>query len=134
MLLYTDKEEFFVPAPSYFEVVYLSPDKPAVIPCRVTNPSAKVTLHQEFPAEEIKVDGTNIIYDAKKGFIYQYPTSDQKGVVYCKAESRGTSQISIKYQLLYVEGKLIPRDLCAVEYFQCYSVEAVRSHTLAMFS
>ncbi|KAG8134684.1 putative Platelet-derived growth factor receptor-like protein [Naja naja] len=102
-IFFADKEEFFVPAPSYFEVVYLSPDKPAVIPCRVTNPSAKVTLHQEFPAEEIKVDGTNIIYDAKKGFIYQHPTSDQKGVVYCRAESRGTPQISIKYQLLYVE-------------------------------
>ncbi|KAK9398925.1 cationic amino acid transporter 2 [Crotalus adamanteus] len=102
-IFFADKEEFFVPAPSYFEVVYLNPDKPAVIPCRVTNPSAKVTLHQEFPAEEIKVDGTNIIYDAKKGFIYQHPTSDQKGIVYCRAESWGTLQISIKYQLLYVE-------------------------------
>ncbi|KAM3832080.1 platelet-derived growth factor receptor-like protein [Vipera latastei] len=102
-IFFADKEEFFVPAPSYFEVVYLNSDKPAVIPCRVTNPSAKVTLHQEFPAEEIEVDGINIIYDAKKGFIYQHPTSDQKGVVYCRAESWGTHQISIKYQLLYVE-------------------------------
>lgn len=103
---YTDKGELFVPTPNYFEIVYLHPDKPAVIPCRITIPSAKVTLHREFPAEEIKTDGTNTIYDMKKGFIYQHPTSDNKGVVYCRAESQGAPQISIKYQLLYVEGKM----------------------------
>ncbi|XP_061440852.1 platelet-derived growth factor receptor-like protein isoform X1 [Rhineura floridana] len=102
-IFFADKEELFVPSPSYFEVVYLTPDKPAIIPCRVTNPSAKVTLHQEFPAEEIKVDGTNIIYDMKKGFVYQHPTFAHKGVVYCRAESWEAPQISIKYQLLYVE-------------------------------
>ncbi|KAJ7326736.1 hypothetical protein JRQ81_016495 [Phrynocephalus forsythii] len=102
-IFFADKGDLFVPSPRYFEVVYLNPDKPAVIPCRVTNPLAKVTLHQEFPAGEIKVDGINIVYDVKRGFIYQHPTSDHKGVVYCKAESRGAPQISIKYQLLYVE-------------------------------
>ncbi|XP_052538051.1 platelet-derived growth factor receptor-like protein isoform X1 [Tympanuchus pallidicinctus] len=102
-IFFTDKEELFVPTPSYFEIVYLNPDKPAVIPCRVTTPSAKVTLHREFPAEEIETDETNIIYDAKKGFVYQHPTSDHKGIVYCKAESQGAPQISIKYHLLYVE-------------------------------
>ncbi|CAM5108672.1 unnamed protein product [Eretmochelys imbricata] len=102
-IFFTDKGELFVPTSSYFEIVYLNPDKPAVIPCRVTIPSAKVTLHREFPAEEIKTDGTNIIYDVKKGFIYQHPTSDHIGVVYCRAESQGAPQISIKYQLLYVE-------------------------------
>ncbi|XP_009700537.1 PREDICTED: platelet-derived growth factor receptor-like protein [Cariama cristata] len=102
-IFFTDKEELFVPTPSYFEIVYLNPDKPAVIPCRVTTPSAKVTLHREFPAEEIETDGTDIIYDVKKGFVYQHPTSDHKGIVYCKAESQGAPQISIKYHLLYVE-------------------------------
>ncbi|NXX88364.1 PGFRL protein, partial [Centropus bengalensis] len=102
-IFFTDKEELFVPTPSYFEIVYLNPDKPAVIPCRVTTPSAKVTLHREFPAEEIEIDGTDIIYDVKKGFVYQHPTSDHKGIVYCKAESEGAPQISIKYHLLYVE-------------------------------
>ncbi|RMC14052.1 hypothetical protein DUI87_09139 [Hirundo rustica rustica] len=77
-IFFTDKEELFVPTPSYFEIVYLNPDKPAVIPCRVTTPSAKVTLHREFPAEEIETDGTDIIYDAKKGFVFQHPTSDHK--------------------------------------------------------
>ncbi|NXY86124.1 PGFRL protein, partial [Alcedo cyanopectus] len=102
-IFFTDKEELFVPTPSYFEIVYLNPDKPAVIPCRVTTPSAKVTLHREFPAEEIETDGTDILYDVRKGFIYQHPTSAHKGIVYCKAESQGAPQISIKYHLLYVE-------------------------------
>ncbi|XP_067993595.1 platelet-derived growth factor receptor-like protein [Melanerpes formicivorus] len=102
-IFFTDKEELFVPTPSYFEIVYLTPDKPAVIPCRVTVPSAKVTLHREFPAEEIETDGSDIIYDVKKGFVYQHPTFDHKGIVYCKAESQGAPQISIKYHLLYVE-------------------------------
>nr|XP_013804872.1 PREDICTED: platelet-derived growth factor receptor-like protein [Apteryx mantelli mantelli] len=102
-IFFTDKGELFVPTPSYFEIVYLNPDKPAVIPCRVTTPSAKVTLHREFPAEEIETDGANITYDVKKGFVYQHPTSDHKGIVYCKAESQGAPQISIKYHLLYVE-------------------------------
>ncbi|PIO28989.1 hypothetical protein AB205_0184760, partial [Aquarana catesbeiana] len=98
-----DKGELFVPSSSYFEIVYLHPDKPAIIPCRVTTASAKVTLHREFPAEEIKADGTEITYDVKKGFVYQHPTVNQSGVVYCRAEARGAPQISIKYQLLYVE-------------------------------
>ncbi|XP_069710990.1 platelet-derived growth factor receptor-like protein [Phaenicophaeus curvirostris] len=102
-IFFTDKEELFVPTPSYFDIVYLNPDKPAVIPCRVTTPSAKVTLHREFPAEEIEIDGIDVTYDVKKGFVYQHPTSDHKGIVYCKAESQGAPQISIKYHLLYVE-------------------------------
>lgn len=65
-----------------------------------------MTLHREFPAEEIEIDGTDIIYDAKKGFVFQHPIPDHKGIVYCKAESQGAPQISIKYHLLYVEGKV----------------------------
>ncbi|XP_063776904.1 platelet-derived growth factor receptor-like protein [Pseudophryne corroboree] len=102
-IFFTDKGELFVPSSSYFEIVYLHPDKPTVIPCRVTTASAKVTLHREFPAEVIKADGTDIVYDVKKGFVYQHPRANQSGVVYCRAEARGAPQISIKYQLLYVE-------------------------------
>ncbi|XP_078535067.1 platelet-derived growth factor receptor-like protein [Lissotriton helveticus] len=102
-IFFTDKGELFVPSSSYFEIVYLNPDKPTVVPCRVTVPSAKVTLHREFPAEEIKADGTNIVYDVKRGFVYQQPTADHKGIVYCRAEARGAPKISIKYHLLYVE-------------------------------
>ncbi|XP_035297723.1 platelet-derived growth factor receptor-like protein [Cricetulus griseus] len=102
-IFFTEKGELFVPSPSYFDVVYLNPDRQAVVPCRVTVLSAKVTLHREFPAKEIPVNGTDIIYDMKRGFVYLQPHSDHQGVVYCKAEAGGKSQISVKYQLLYVE-------------------------------
>ncbi|KAM9622785.1 platelet-derived growth factor receptor-like protein [Trichechus inunguis] len=102
-VFFTEKGELFVPSPSYFDVVYLSPDRQAVVPCRVTVLSAKVTLHREFPAKEIPANGTDIVYDMKRGFVYLQPRSDHQGVVYCKAESGGKSQISVKYQLLYVE-------------------------------
>ncbi|KAM5264910.1 platelet-derived growth factor receptor-like protein [Ctenodactylus gundi] len=102
-IFFTEKGDLFVPSPSYFDVVYLNPDKQAIVPCRVTVLSAKVTLHREFPAKEIPANGTDIIYDVKRGFVYLQPHSDHQGVVYCKAEAGGKSQISVKYQLLYVE-------------------------------
>ncbi|KAF5922407.1 hypothetical protein HPG69_009450 [Diceros bicornis minor] len=102
-IFFTEKGELFVPSPSYFDVVYLNPDRQAVVPCRVTVLSAKVTLHREFPAKEIPANGTDIVYDVKRGFVYLHPHSDHQGVVYCKAEAGGKSQISVKYQLLYVE-------------------------------
>ncbi|XP_075842696.1 platelet-derived growth factor receptor-like protein [Microtus pennsylvanicus] len=102
-IFFTEKGELFVPSTSYFDVVYLNPDRQAVVPCRVTVPSAKVTLHREFPAKEIPANGTDIVYDMKRGFVYLQPQSHHQGVVYCKAEAGGKSQISVKYQLLYVE-------------------------------
>lgn len=102
-IFFIEKGELFVPSPGYFDVVYLNPERQAVVPCRVTVLSAKVTLHREFPAKEISANGTDIIYDLKRGFVYLQPHSDHQGVVYCKAEAGGKSQISIKYQLLYVE-------------------------------
>ncbi|KAB0403752.1 hypothetical protein E2I00_002850, partial [Balaenoptera physalus] len=102
-IIFTEKGELFVPSPSYFDVVYLNPDRQAVVPCRVTVLSAKVTLHREFPAKEIQANGTDIVYDMKRGFVYLQPHSDHQGVVYCKAEVGGKSQISVKYQLLYAE-------------------------------
>ncbi|XP_075412895.1 platelet-derived growth factor receptor-like protein [Tenrec ecaudatus] len=102
-IFFTEKGELFVPSPSYFDVVYLNADRQAVVPCRVTVLAAKVTLHREFPAKEIAANGKDIMYDVKRGFVYLHPHVDHQGVVYCKAEAGGKSQISIKYQLLYVE-------------------------------
>ncbi|CAO2611958.1 Platelet-derived growth factor receptor-like protein [Lemmus lemmus] len=102
-IFFTEKGELFVPSTSYFDIIYLNPDRQAVIPCRVTVPSAKITLHREFPAKEIPANGTDIVYDMKRGFVYLQPQSHHQGVVYCKAEAGGKSQISVKYQLLYVE-------------------------------
>lgn len=102
-IYFTDKDNLFVPSAIHFEIVYLRPDRPTVVPCRVTNPQAKVSLHREVPPEEIPVNGTLVTYDPTKGFVLQNPTPEDQGVFYCKAVTKGTPQISTKYQLLYVE-------------------------------
>ncbi|MEQ2260958.1 hypothetical protein XENORESO_003770 [Xenotaenia resolanae] len=102
-IYFTDQDNLFVPSAIHFEIVYLRPDRPAVVPCRVTEPQAKASLHREVPAEEITSNRTLMTYDPTRGFILQNPSADLQGVFYCKAASRGTPQISTKYQLLYVE-------------------------------
>ncbi|KAK1804083.1 hypothetical protein P4O66_020134, partial [Electrophorus voltai] len=104
-IYFTDKDELFVPSVIHFEIVYLRPDKPATVPCRVTSPKATVSLHREVPPEEILVDGSLIYYKPSKGFILQSPSPEHTGAFYCKASSttKTTPQISTKFQLLYVE-------------------------------
>lgn len=85
--------------------MYLRPDRAAVVPCRVTDPQAKVSLHREVPPQELMANETLVTYDPTKGFILQNPGPEHQGVFYCKAVTRGDPQISTKYQLLYVEGR-----------------------------
>ncbi|XP_041760026.1 platelet-derived growth factor receptor-like protein [Coregonus clupeaformis] len=70
---FTDKDDVFVPSAIHFEIVYLHPDRTAVIPCRVTSPLDKVFLHREVPPEEMEVDETLVSYDPTKDFILQKP-------------------------------------------------------------
>ncbi|KAJ8262332.1 hypothetical protein GJAV_G00165250 [Gymnothorax javanicus] len=102
-IYFTDKDELFVPSPIHFEIVYLRPDQPATIPCRVTSPHATVTLHREVPPEEISGNRTEMSYNPAKGFTITQPGSELKGVYYCKAVLKEKSQISNKFLLLYVE-------------------------------
>lgn len=102
-IYFTDKNNLFVPSAFHFEIAYLRADRPAVVPCRVTDPQAEVSLHREVPPEEITANGTQMTYDPSKGFVLQNPSPEQQGVFYCKAVTKGTPQISTKYQLLYVE-------------------------------
>ncbi|KAM9375522.1 platelet-derived growth factor receptor-like protein [Pholidichthys leucotaenia] len=102
-IYFKDKDNLFVPSAIHFQIVYLHPDRPAVVPCRVTDPQAKTSLHREFPPEEITTNQTQVTYDPTKGFVLQSPRPEHQGVFYCKAEAKGTPQVSIKYQLLYVE-------------------------------
>lgn len=71
----------------------------------MTDPQAKLSLHREVPPEEIAANETLVTYDPTKGFVLQNPSLEHQGVFYCKAVSKGTPQISTKYQLLYVEGR-----------------------------
>lgn len=110
--LCSDKDNIFVPSAIHFEIVYLRPDRAVVVPCRVTDPQATVSLHREVPPEEIPANGTLVTYDPTKGFVLQNPGSELQGVFYCKAVTKGTPQISTKYQLLYVEGMLLSNPVC----------------------
>lgn len=100
-----DKDSLFVPSAIHFEIVYLHPDREAVVPCRVTDPQAKVSLHREVPPEELIANDTLVTYDSTKGFVLQNPSPEDQGVFYCKAVVKSSPQISTKYQLLYVEGR-----------------------------
>ncbi|XP_023670497.1 platelet-derived growth factor receptor-like protein [Paramormyrops kingsleyae] len=97
-IYFADKDELFVPSMVYTEIVYLRPDRPAVVPCRVTTPHTRVTLHREVPPGEVSAS-----YKPTSGFLITDPMPEHMGVVYCKATAKGTMQISNKYQLLYVE-------------------------------
>lgn len=102
-IFFTDPAELFVPSINYFDIIYLRSDQPAIIPCRVSTPLAHVTLHREFPPQEIPANGSLISYDAKKGFIIHRPNLEQKGVLHCVANLKGTLQTSSNYLLLYAE-------------------------------
>ncbi|XP_063784767.1 platelet-derived growth factor receptor-like protein isoform X2 [Pseudophryne corroboree] len=98
----TDPQELFVPTEDYYVIVQLRTRQPALLPCQVTDPLAKVTLHQEFPPEQIPVDGVKIAYDLKKGFIIYQPHPSLAGSLFCIAELGNLRQMSTKYMLIYV--------------------------------
>lgn len=101
-----DKDNLFVPSAIHVQLVYFRPSQPAVVPCRVTDAQARVSLHREVPPEEIAANTSTLVtYDPTKGFVLHKPTEDYQGVFYCKAEASGTPQISTKFQLLFVDGK-----------------------------
>ncbi|XP_066244298.1 platelet-derived growth factor receptor-like protein [Saccopteryx leptura] len=102
-IFFTDPEELFVPTENYYEVVQLRSHQPVLLPCQVTNPLAQVTLHREFPPEEVPVDGTDISFDVKKGFTIHRPRASLAGSLFCLASLGGMRQISTKYMLIFIK-------------------------------
>ena len=100
---FPDPEELFVPTENYYEMVQLRSHQPVLLPCQVTNPLAQVTLHREFPPEEVPVDGTDISFDVKKGFTIHRPQASLAGSLFCLASLGGIRQISTKYMLIYIK-------------------------------
>ncbi|EMP24708.1 Platelet-derived growth factor receptor-like protein [Chelonia mydas] len=101
-IFFTDPQELFVPTEDYYEVVQLRTNHPTLLPCQVTSPLAKVTLHREFPPEEVAVDGIDISYDMKRGFVIHRPRPSYAGSLFCMASLDGMRQISTKYMLIYI--------------------------------
>lgn len=100
-----DPQELFVPSSDYYQVIQLRTNWPTVLPCQVTSPQAKVSLHRELPPGEVAVDGTDISFDVKKGFTINRPRPHHAGALFCVASLGNLRQSSTKYMLIYVHCK-----------------------------
>ncbi|XP_026213630.1 platelet-derived growth factor receptor-like protein [Anabas testudineus] len=107
-VFFPDPQELFVPSSDYYEVIQLRTNWPTVLPCQVTSPQAKVTLHREFPPVEVAVDGTEISFDVKKGFTIHRPRPYHAGALFCVASLGNLRQSSTKYMLIYVNYPMGP--------------------------
>ncbi|XP_035017598.1 platelet-derived growth factor receptor-like protein isoform X1 [Hippoglossus stenolepis] len=107
-VFFPDPQELFVPSSDYYEVIQLRTNWPTVLPCQVTSPEAKVSLHREFPPVEVAVDGTEISFNVKKGYTIHRPRPYHAGALYCVASLGNLRQSSTKYMLIYVNYPMAP--------------------------
>ncbi|XP_041846555.1 platelet-derived growth factor receptor-like protein [Melanotaenia boesemani] len=107
-VFFPDPQELFVPSSDYYEVIQLRTNWPTVLPCQVTSPEAKVTLHREYPPVEVAVDGTEISFNVKKGFTIHRPRPYHAGALYCIAILGNLRQSSTTYMLIYVNYPVAP--------------------------
>ncbi|KAJ8015058.1 hypothetical protein DPEC_G00022190 [Dallia pectoralis] len=107
-VFFPDPQELFVPSASYYEVIQLRTNWPTVLPCQVTSPDAKVSLHREFPPGEVTVDGAEITFNVKRGFTIHRPKPHHAGELYCVASLGRLRQSSVKYMLIYVNYPVAP--------------------------
>ncbi|XP_032384393.1 platelet-derived growth factor receptor-like protein [Etheostoma spectabile] len=107
-VFFPDPQELFVPSSDYYEVIQLRTNWPTLLPCQVTSPEAKVTLHREFPPAEVAVDGTEISFNVKRGFTIHRPRPYHAGALYCVASLGNLRQSSTKYMLIYVNYPMAP--------------------------
>ncbi|XP_039975453.1 platelet-derived growth factor receptor-like protein [Xiphias gladius] len=107
-VFFPDPQELFVPSSDYYEVIQLRTNWPTVLPCQVTSPEAKVSLHREFPPVEVAVDGLEISFNVKTGFTIHRPRPYHAGALYCVASLGNLRQSSIKYMLIYVNYPMAP--------------------------
>ncbi|KAM9356633.1 platelet-derived growth factor receptor-like protein [Symphorus nematophorus] len=101
-VFFPDPHELFIPSSDYYEVIQLRTNWPTVLPCQVTSPEAKVTLHREYPPVEVAVDGSEISFNVKRGFTIHRPRPYHAGALYCVASLGNLRQSSTKYMLIYV--------------------------------
>ncbi|XP_042349867.1 platelet-derived growth factor receptor-like protein [Plectropomus leopardus] len=107
-VFFPDPQELFVPTSDYYEVIQLRTNWPTLLPCQVTSPEVKVTLHREYPPVEVAVDGMDISFDVRKGFTIHRPRPYHAGALYCVASLGNLRQSSTKYMLIYVNYPMAP--------------------------
>ncbi|KAK5865020.1 hypothetical protein PBY51_016216 [Eleginops maclovinus] len=107
-VFFPDPQELFVPSADYYEAIQLRTNWPTLLPCQVTSPEAKVSLHREFPPVEVAVDGKEISFNVKKGFTIHRPRPHHAGALFCVASLGNLRQSSTKYMLIYVNYPMAP--------------------------
>ncbi|XP_034088422.1 platelet-derived growth factor receptor-like protein [Gymnodraco acuticeps] len=107
-VFFPDPQELFVPSADYYEAIQLRTNWPTLLPCQVTSPQAKVTLHREFPPVEVEFDGTEISFNVKRGFTIHRPRPHHAGALFCVASLGNLRQSSTKYMLIYVNYPMAP--------------------------
>ncbi|XP_029297787.1 platelet-derived growth factor receptor-like protein [Cottoperca gobio] len=107
-VFFPDPQELFVPSSDYYEVIQLRTNWPTLLPCQVTSPGAKVSLHREYPPVDVAVDGTEISFNVKKGFTIHRPRPYHAGALFCVASLGNLRQSSTKYMLIYVNYPMAP--------------------------
>ncbi|XP_040029812.2 platelet-derived growth factor receptor-like protein [Gasterosteus aculeatus] len=107
-VFFPDPQELFVPSSDYYEAIHLRTNWPTLLPCQVTSPEAKVTLHREFPPMEVAVDGTEISFNVKRGFTIHRPRPHHAGALFCVASLGNLRQSSTTYMLIYVNYPMAP--------------------------
>lgn len=117
-----DPQELFVPSSDYYKVIQLRTNWPTLLPCQVTSPNTKVTLHREYPPAEVPVDGTEISFNVKKGFTIHRPRPYHAGELYCVASLGNLRQSSTKYMLIYVNCE------CAQSHIQFSNYDSDKTH------
>ncbi|KAL3045085.1 platelet-derived growth factor receptor-like protein [Trematomus bernacchii] len=107
-VFFPDPQELFVPSADYYEAIQLRTNWPTLLPCQVSSPQAKVTLHREFPPVEVAVDGAEISFNVKRGFTIHRPRPHHAGALFCVASLGNLRQSSTKYMLIYVNYPMAP--------------------------
>ncbi|XP_043547949.1 vascular endothelial growth factor receptor 1 [Chiloscyllium plagiosum] len=75
------------------KVVYMTEGKTLIIPCRVTAPDLTVTLKTN--SEPFTVDGKELIWDSKQGFVIPKPMFKHIGLLTCETSVNGKTFRSI---------------------------------------
>ncbi|XP_048388559.1 vascular endothelial growth factor receptor 1 isoform X1 [Stegostoma tigrinum] len=75
------------------KVVYMTEGKTLIIPCRVTAPDLTVTLKTN--SLSFTIDGKEVIWDSKQGFVISRPTYKFIGLLTCETSVNGSTFRSI---------------------------------------
>ncbi|XP_078450076.1 platelet-derived growth factor receptor-like protein [Lampetra planeri] len=99
-IYFTDPSTLLVSRGEPFGLVVARGPRPAVVPCRATNPRAHVQLQSASHAGSAP---PNVTYDPRVGFLLEIPPPEAAGLLRCIATLGGVRQSSVPYLLVYVD-------------------------------